>query len=53
MRANIAADLETTPDRINIKATTSEGLGALGRREGLAAQAIVLLAHASNGSHGH
>jgi 2-C-methyl-D-erythritol 2,4-cyclodiphosphate synthase len=53
MRANIAADLETTPDRINIKATTSEGLGALGRGEGLAAHAVVLLAHADNGSNGH
>ncbi len=40
-------------DRINIKATTSEGLGAFGRGEGLAAQAIVLLAHANGGSHGH
>ena len=53
MRANIAADLETTPDRVNIKATTSEGLGALGRGEGLAAHAVVLLAHAENGNHGH
>jgi len=53
MRANIAADLETTPDRINIKATTSEGLGALGRGEGLAAHAVVLLAHAENGNHGN
>jgi 2-C-methyl-D-erythritol 2,4-cyclodiphosphate synthase len=53
MRANIAADLETTPDRINIKATTGEGLGALGRGEGLAAHAVVLLAHAENGNHGH
>ena len=44
MRANIAADLETTPDRINIKATTGEGL---------AAHAVVLLAHAENGNHGH
>jgi 2-C-methyl-D-erythritol 2,4-cyclodiphosphate synthase len=53
MRANIAADLEATPDRINIKATTSEGLGALGRGEGLAAHAVVLLANAGNGGHGH
>jgi 2-C-methyl-D-erythritol 2,4-cyclodiphosphate synthase len=53
MRANIAADLDTTPDRINIKATTCERLGALGRGEGLAAHAVVLLAHAENGGHGH
>jgi len=54
MRANVAADLETTVDRINVKATTCEGVGALGRAEGLACHAIVLLAHAdSSHSHGH
>jgi len=53
MRANIAADLEATPDRVNIKATTSEGLGALGRGEGLAAHAVVLLARVENDNHGH
>ncbi len=52
MRRHIAHDLGCASDRINIKATTSEGLGALGRGEGLAAQAIVLLAHAGS-SHGH
>lgn len=46
MRQNLASDLELTPDRVNIKATTCEGLGAIGRGEGLAAQAVVLLAHA-------
>lgn len=53
MQGHIAHDLGCERERINIKATTSEGLGAFGRREGLAAQAIVLLAHAGNGSHGH
>jgi 2-C-methyl-D-erythritol 2,4-cyclodiphosphate synthase len=53
IQAHIASDLGCTSDRINIKATTSEGLGAFGRSEGLAAQAIVLLAHANGGSHGH
>jgi 2-C-methyl-D-erythritol 2,4-cyclodiphosphate synthase len=53
MRANLAADLGATPDRINIKATTCEGLGALGRGEGLACHAVVLLAHADSGSHSH
>jgi 2-C-methyl-D-erythritol 2,4-cyclodiphosphate synthase len=52
MCANIAADLEAAPDRINIKATTTEGLGAIGRGEGLAACAVVLLAYAENGNHG-
>ena len=41
--ANIAADLGIARDRINVKATTAEGLGTLGRGEGLAAQAVVLL----------
>lgn len=45
MRANIAADLGITADRVNIKATTCEGLGFVGRSEGLACQATVLLAH--------
>jgi len=53
MRANLAADLGTTQDRINIKATTCEGLGALGRGEGLACHAVVLLAHADSGAHAH
>jgi 2-C-methyl-D-erythritol 2,4-cyclodiphosphate synthase len=48
MRENIAQDLGVRPDRINFKATTSEGLGALGRAEGLACQAIVLLAYGEN-----
>jgi 2-C-methyl-D-erythritol 2,4-cyclodiphosphate synthase len=57
MRQNIADDLGVRLDRINLKATTTEGLGALGRREGLACQAIVLLAYGENahlhGSNGH
>jgi 2-C-methyl-D-erythritol 2,4-cyclodiphosphate synthase len=54
MRQNIADDLGVRLDRINLKATTTEGLGALGRSEGLACQAIVLLAYGENAhSHGN
>ncbi len=46
---NIAADLGIPRARVNLKATTTEGIGALGRGEGLAAQAAVLL-RVANGS---
>ena len=37
----IQSILEIPLDRISIKATTNEMLGAIGRREGIAAQAVV------------
>lgn len=43
MKERISSLLATTPDRIGIKATTTEKLGAIGRGEGLLASAVVLL----------
>ena len=43
MAATLGADLGVPCERINIKATTTERLGFIGRGEGLAAQAAVLL----------
>lgn len=43
MRANISADLGLDGAAVNIKATTTEKLGFVGRREGLTALALVLL----------
>jgi 2-C-methyl-D-erythritol 2,4-cyclodiphosphate synthase len=47
--ANVAADLGIAPACVNVKATTAEGLGAIGRGEGLAALAVVLLVEAARG----
>jgi len=43
MRANIAQDLLVAEGQINIKATTTEGMGYTGSGEGIAAHAVVLL----------
>lgn len=43
MTQSLAHTLEVSPDAIGIKATTTEGLGFVGRGEGMAAQAVVLL----------
>lgn len=43
MRANIASDTGLAVDAVNVKAKTAEKLGALGRGEGIAAEAVVLI----------
>ena len=48
MRENIAEDLSTDISQVNVKATTTEKLGFAGRKEGIAAYAVVLLTQQSD-----
>ena len=44
MRENIARGLGVKPERVNVKATTTEGMGFEGEGQGISAQAVALLA---------
>jgi len=46
MRALIAADLQVELDQVNVKATTTEKLGFVGREEGIAVHSVALLLRA-------
>ncbi len=48
MVTHIAADCQLAPGRVNVKATTTEELGFVGRSEGIAAHAVVLLQRADD-----
>ena len=43
MRYNLSCDLATSKDNINIKATTTEKLGYIGKQEGIASHAVVIM----------
>ena len=43
MRAWLASDLDVAVDRINVKATTTEGMGFTGRLEGIGCHAVALI----------
>ena len=43
MRKNIAEAIKVKPDRVNVKATTFEGLGMIGKGEGIGAMCVAML----------
>ena len=47
MRNRLSAALQTTPSRVGLKATTNEGMGWIGRGEGMAAMAVATVEQTS------
>lgn len=45
IRTNICADLDIKIDQVNVKATTTEKLGYIGRKEGIAVHCVCLISH--------
>ena len=43
MRGSVASGLDVSRDRVSVKATTNEGLGAVGREEGAQAHAVCMI----------
>lgn len=50
MKENIADTVGLNPSCVNVKATTTEGMGFEGRKEGIGAQAVVLLSGRQHGA---
>lgn len=49
MRENIASDLQAVLEQINVKATTTEKLGFIGEKKGIACEAVVLVEKINHG----
>ncbi len=47
MVENLSADLSVPSSRVNVKATTTEGMGFVGQKEGIAAHAVALIVESS------